>query len=124
MPASGPQLSESGERPWHDRLVAFRLDPGTDQLDVPPAGVSRIREGSADARQWNVAVADHDTLAGRHGPGGKVADLHEGDAITSLPDVRVQPPLAPGIVQLEHHPQPGRADVVHEVEGVGEGVQE
>src|SRR5262249_58613961 len=52
------------------------------------------------------------------------ADLHEGDAITSLPDVRVQPPLAPGIVQLEHHPQPGRADVVHEVEGVGEGVQE
>src|SRR5262249_60119584 len=78
----------------------------------------------ADARQWNVAVADHDALAGGHGPGGEVADLHDGDPIASLPDVRVQPALAPGIVQLEHHAQPGRADVVDEVEGVGEGVQE
>src|SRR4029077_3888652 len=123
-PASRPQLPEAGERAGHDRLVSLCLDPGAEQLDVPPAAVARRGESLADAPQRDVTIPHHDALAGSHGSDGEVAHLDDGDPVAALPDVGVESPLAPGRVQLEHDPQPARAEVVDEIEGVRERVQE
>src|SRR6185295_4907239 len=121
---SAEDRADPFERARHHGGVAFLFDRASEELAVVPPVVARGGERSGDARERDVAVTRDDALVGSERPDLEVTHLHQRDAIAARPDVVVEPPLDPGVVDLEHHPEPGRSDPVDEIERLPEAMQE
>src|SRR5262249_14601728 len=103
--SSRPEPPEPLNGARHDGFVPLRLDRRAEELDVVPAAVPGVRERPAEAAERDVAVADHHALARAERPDLEVAHLHDRDPRRAPQDVVVEPPLDPGVIQLQHDPE-------------------